>query len=201
MFTDIPKPKIEFYDMGERLSVSWEELYKYCGPSQIIATALSYRLFEQAFRELDPGACPDRRSLSFLTAFPGRGVLECLEYITRIPSLAPENLVLDLEAGPVEAPPSKPGRFYFELQAGEQRRAYYPRKGFFDETFLNQVASWQDYTPGEEGYEAYRGYKREKARSILAEEEEFFVSSSLPPRRPEKATAPRFYGIDAYREL
>lgn len=187
-------------DQREVLEISQPMLLAYCGSSQIIATALIYRLMDQAFGELSPRLPPRRDRMAFLTAFPGRGVLECVEMVMRLPSLAPERLVLDLEAGPPEAPSAFKGRFYFEIQVEDRRRGYWPVPGYLDDEFRHQVATWQGKSMDDAQYRAYLDYKEAKARTLLEHQGPLFVSL---PLEAGNLAAPResWFGHGAYRDL
>ena len=139
------------------LHISRDDLLKYAGPGQLIASALMLRLYRLAFSELSPEGPPERASIRVLTAFPGDGILACSEMITR--AWTQGRLTIDTEAGPTEAPAALPGRFYFEVSVGERGRGYWVRPGFFDDEFRCQVICFQEGqgTPEEQaGYLAYK---------------------------------------------
>lgn len=192
--------KLLVADQREVLAISREMLYAYCGSSQIIAVSLFHRLMEQAFRELSPGEVPRRDQISFLTAFPGRGILECIELVLRLPSLAPQRLVLDVDAGPSEAPAAFAGRFYFEVQIKDCRRGYYPPAAYLDATFRAQVAAWQDKPMNDGEYRSYMEYKTAKARSLASHEGDLFVSFPVAAR-DVPSLAESWFGHPAYRKL
>lgn len=196
-YQDVP---LRLRDQGDEISVTWNALYSYCGPSQVIATALFYRLAEQAFRELSSEQPPRREALAFLTAFPGRGVLECLEIVTRLPTLAPDRVQLDLEAGPPEAPAAFAGRFYFEFQIGDRRRSYVPVGDYLDDEFRSQVAAWQHTVMNEEQYNSYMDFKWKKAQALMNHRGDLFLSAPQPALQ---LSDPRegWFGIESYRRL
>lgn len=160
-----------FFTVAERgvaIPVTREQLIHYAGPSQIIATALMFRLFGQAFDELSPGKPPERTEISALTAFPGPGILDCIEYATRARTFDDGRLIIDVNAGPEDAPPSVEGRFYFEIEIGGRRRGYWPVSGFFDKTFLDMVRKYQDSAPNRSEEAWYRNYKEQLVGRLLA---------------------------------
>ena len=164
-------------ERGIPIPVTREHLTLYAGPSQIIATALMFRLFARALADLSPEKPPERSDLSVLTAFPGPGILDCIEYVTRARTLNDGRLVIDTDAGPAEAPIALKGRFYFEVGVGRQRRGYWPSEGYFDRAFLNMVAAYQGgrNTPEEET--AYQSFKQQLIGRILgAPEDTLFCS-------------------------
>ncbi|MDC7233958.1 MAG: hypothetical protein PQJ58_12065 [Spirochaetales bacterium] len=201
MFNRFLNQPLILKDQRDPVAISWDQLYGYCGPTQVIATALAFRLFEQAFRELTPDAMPERDKISVLTAFPGRGILECIEMITRIPSLAAHRIDVKPDAGSREAPTAYIGRFYFEVQHGESRRSYRPVPGYFDDEFRNQVASWQNKEMSGIEYDNYMSYKWDKAQSILNHTGNLFISEAVPPRSLEPAGKARWFGLKEYADL
>ena len=172
-------------DDGEVLSFTWESLYAYCGPTQIIASALVFRLLARAFRDLSPEAAPDRSDLSFLTAFGGRGIAEAVELVTRIGSRRPDRYIVDTGAARPEAPDAAGGKLYFEVQVGRRRRGYWPSPALFDDHFRDQVGRYQEGGGTAEEREAYRLFKRRLAAAILAESDDaLFGSRETPKREP-----------------
>lgn len=155
-------------DEGVPLSFTWNSMYAFCGPRQIIASALMFRLFERAFRELSPGAAPERGEIAFLSGFPGQGIAECVELVTRIASRCPERYRVDPTAAPAEAPDSIGGKFYFEVEIGARRRAYWPSARLFDDDFRARVIRFQDGDCTAEERAAYADYKRTLAQTIYA---------------------------------
>ena len=188
-------------DQRDPVSISWDQLYAYCGPTQVIATAVASRLFEQAIRELSPRTAPRRNEMALLTAFPGRGILECIEMVTRIPTLAPHRLTVDPQAGPAEAPTAYIGRFYFEVQIGKDRRSYLPAPGYFDDEFRSRVSSFQNRRLKDEEYASYMAFKWRKAQSIMNHEGDFFSSKAIPPTLLEPEGKAGWYGLQAYADI
>ena len=161
------------------LSFGRDDLLKYAGPSQLIASALTLRLFAQAFSDLSPAAPPLRSDIRVLTAFPGDGILACTEMITR--AWTQGRLTIDEGAGPAEAPPALPGRFYFEVWVAGRGRAYWPRPGFFTDEFRDLVVRFQDGAGSAEEQAAYLAFKHALIGRLLgARAEELFVSAELP---------------------
>lgn len=164
-----------FFTVAERgvpIPVTREHLLFYAGPSQVIASALMYRLFCRALGDLSPARPPERTDISVLTAFPGSGVLDCIEYVTRARTLNDGRLVVDTTAGPPEAPVAGEGKFYFEVEIAGRRQGYWPMQGYFDETFLHMVAQYQDKdsTPAREA--AYQDFKQQLVGRLLGAPED-----------------------------
>jgi hypothetical protein len=201
MFNRFLNHQLILIDQRDTIRISWDQLFGYCGPSQVIATTLAFRLFEQAIREMSPHTAPKRDEMGILTAFPGRGILECIEMITRIPTLASHRLTVAPEAGPPEAPSAYIGRFYFEVQIGNERRSYIPIPDYFDDEFRTQVALFQNKKLNDAEYHSYMSYKWQKAQSIINYDGEFFKSEILPPLSLEPEGKAQWYGLQSYADL
>jgi hypothetical protein len=174
--------RIAVRDAGEILEFSPGSLYAYCGPGQIIASALMFRLFERAFKDLSADTPPDREDIQFLAGFPGTGIAECVELVTRIGTRHPERYTVKPEAAPPEAPPAVSGAMYFEVQIGERRKGYWPPGSLFDDVFRQNVGRYQGGgAPAREQAEYFAYKKRLSAAVLGAPEEGFFSSRELRP--------------------
>jgi hypothetical protein len=162
---------------SEILEFSPASLYAYCGPAQIIASALMFRLFERAFRDLSPQSPPDRKDIRFLAGFPGTGIVECVELVTRIRTRRPERFTVRPEAAPPEAPAAISGFLYFEVQIKDQRRGYWPPPELFDNTFRKNAGLYQNGGGTPEEQAAYLAYKKQLSAAILRSPPETFFSS------------------------
>jgi hypothetical protein len=112
-------------------------------------------------------APPERTDISVLTAFPGSGVLDCIEYVTQARTLYDGRLVVDTTAGPPEAPAAIEGKFSFEVDIAARRQGYWPMQKYFDDTFPHMVAHYQDKdsTPAREA--AYQDFKQQLVGRLL----------------------------------
>lgn len=138
----IPLQFLVVADRDGLVAIGRDDLVRYAGPSQIVASALMLRLFARAFADLSPDAPPHRDAVTVLVAFPGDGILDCVEMITRARTRG--RLVVDETAGPPEALPSIVGRFYFEVAIAGRRRGYWLKPGYFTDGFLAQIRRHQD---------------------------------------------------------
>ena len=161
----------------------WEQVFAYLGYRNIIASALMTRLFARAFADLSPDRPADREGIQVLTAFPGDGILEAVELVTRLPTRHPDRFVVDAHAGPADAPEAIGGRFYFEVQVGTDRRGYWPSARIFDAGFREQVIRYQDGVGSPEELSRFRTFKRRTTQAILrAPEDALFSSIVVTPR-------------------
>jgi len=62
---------ISVYDDGVRLDIPFEACVLYHGRDSIGGLSLGYRLLRFALNKLTEGRIPERREISFKTAFPG----------------------------------------------------------------------------------------------------------------------------------
>lgn len=187
----MPDNIIAVRDNNEVLEFSPASLYAYCGPTQIIAAALMFRLFERAFADLSPGLAPDREDIWFLAGFPGTGIAECAELVTRLRTRRPERFRIGPGAAPPEAPRTVSGALYFEVQIKGQRKGYWPPGELFDDVFRRNVGLYQDGGGTAKEREEYLAYKKGLSTAILrAPGEGFFSSRDVTPSRDVTDGAP-----------
>ncbi|MDR1257644.1 MAG: hypothetical protein LBJ86_07850 [Spirochaetaceae bacterium] len=173
----MPDNIIVVRENNEALEFSPSSLYAYCGPKQIIASALIFRLFERAFAELSPERPPDRDDIRFLAGFPGTGIAECVELVTRIKTRRPERFSVNPDAAPPEAPRTVSGAMYFEVQIKGRRKGYWPPGELFDDVFRRNVGLYQNGGGSAKEQEEYLTYKKRLSAAILAAPPEGFFSS------------------------
>ncbi|MHB9291735.1 hypothetical protein Holit_00818 [Hollandina sp. SP2] len=173
----MPDKVIAVRDKGEMLAFSLISLYAYCGPTQITASTLMFRLFQRAFRDLSPEAPPEREDMQFLSGFPRTGIAEWVELVTRIRTPRPQRSPVDPRAAPREAPEAVSGVLYFEVQIKERRRGYGPPRELFDEVFRKKVSLFQDGGGTVQEQEAYLPYKKQLSAAILCTSRESFFAS------------------------
>lgn len=138
----VPVQFVTVADQDGCLAIGRDDLVRYAGPSQIVASALMLRLFARAFADLSPQTPPRRDDIKVLVAFPGDGVLDCVEMITRARTRG--RLAIDESAGPADALPATVGRFYFEVEIAGRRLGYSLKPGFFSDSFVAQIRRHQD---------------------------------------------------------
>ncbi len=127
-------------------------------------------------------APPERTDISVLTAFPGSGVLDCIEYVTRARTLNDGRLVVDTTAGPPEAPAAIEGKFSFEVEIAARKQGYWPMQKYFDDTFPQMVAHYQDKDSASAHQAAYQDYKQQLVGGLLGALEDMLFHHA-PVRR------------------
>ena len=65
---------ISVYDDGVRLDIPFEACVLYHGRDSIGGLSLGYRLLRFALNKLTDGRIPERKEITFKTAFPGPGL-------------------------------------------------------------------------------------------------------------------------------
>ncbi|MCC7049847.1 MAG: hypothetical protein IT562_24280 [Alphaproteobacteria bacterium] len=152
-------------DGGALIAIDRGHLLAFAGPDQIVATALMFRLYDHAIADLSPGVPPQRRRIATLVAFPGPGILDCVEMVTR--AREGDRLTVATEAGPSDAPPALLGRFYFEIAMEGRRRAYWPMPGYFTADFLDRVRRFQDGAGTAAEQADYQAFKHELVGRLI----------------------------------
>mgnify|MGYP001338072509 CR=1 FL=1 len=154
------KPPVQFVAVADRdgvMAIGRDDLIRYAGAEQIVASALCLRLFALAFADLSPAAPPRRDGIQVLVGFPGDGILDCVEMITRARTKG--RLTIDTDAGPPHVPPALVGRFYWEIRIGDRACGYSLREGYFTPEFTEQVRRHQS---GEGAPEELARYQQAK---------------------------------------
>lgn len=168
-----------YFTVAERglpIQISRDHLTFYSGPSQIIATALMFRLYKRAIADLSPDSIPERTDITTLVSFPGPGILDCVEYVSRARTADDGRLVIDSEAGTDDSPKALIGRFYFEIDIGGKRSGYWPVPGYFDDHFLDMVRTYQGGQGSVQEEADYQNFKQNIVDRILgADEKDLFV--------------------------
>lgn len=175
----VPLQFVTVADQDGLVAIGRDDLVRYAGPSQIVASALVLRLFARAIADLSPDAPPHRDDIRVLVAFPGDGILDCVEMISRARTRG--RLTIDIEAGPPEALPSIVGRFYFEVAVGDRRRGYWLRPGYFTDAFVAQIRRHQDGAGTPEELDDYQIAKHALIGRLLgAPDAALFDSKEIP---------------------
>jgi hypothetical protein len=153
----LPLQFVTVRDQDGVVAIGQDDLVRYAGPGQIVASALCLRLFARSFADLSPEGPPLRDEIRVLLAFPGPGILDGVEMITRARTRG--RLVVDPAAGPASAPRAPVGRFFFAVAIGARSRGYALAPGFFTEAFLTQVTRHQEGAGSAAERAAYLGAK------------------------------------------
>lgn len=121
-------------DAGCRLDISYEDCVRYHGRTAIGGVALGFKVVERALADLCPGAAPERASIEVLTAFPGPGVRDVFEMVTR--AVTRGAYKVDVSAAPAEAPEAVAGRLWFRIKVGDRVGTYQAVPGAMSDEFI-----------------------------------------------------------------
>lgn len=124
---------IRIRDHGTVLTIGYEDCVKYHGRTNIGGVALGFRLLQRAFAGLGL-VLPDREPVTFFTAFPGIGVRDAIEMVTRAHTRGAYRVDTDFPAP--QAPEAAAGRFFFEFGYGERAIRLAPRPGVVPDEFV-----------------------------------------------------------------
>lgn len=126
-------------DRGITLEIGFADLLKYHGRFYIGGVALAFKALELGFRELVPGAVPDRERIGFTTGIglDGPGVIDAVEMVTRAKTRG--TLVTDTAAvrdKPGIVTPEGSGKYYFELRYDKQTIGMAVKPGIIPDEFM-----------------------------------------------------------------
>jgi hypothetical protein len=148
------------------ISFSRENMMSYAGLGQLIASGVVMCLLNRAFSDLCPNSVPWRDRIRILSAFPGQGVIDSIELVTR--AVTSGRFILDPDAAPADAPKTPAGgAMYYEVAYEDRGFAYTFSKNIFNEYWSSQVLSNQDGCPSEESHADYIRYKLEVVAQLL----------------------------------
>ncbi|GAA0597332.1 hypothetical protein [Caenispirillum bisanense] len=109
---------IAVVDNGTVLHIPFSACVAYHGRTSIGGAALGFRLLQHAFALLSADAPPDRADITFFTAFPGPGLRDAVELVTR--AVTRDAYRVDTTAD-VPGPEGVVGRMYFEVEIAGRR--------------------------------------------------------------------------------
>lgn len=149
------------------LSFTRDDMIRYAGPDQVIATALMFQLFTRAFAELDDGNGIQRNEITMQIGFPGPGVVDCTELVLRGRTRNQINVTVKTEDLPMEAPEALIGRFYFEFEYAGKRIGLWPVDGLFTAEFREMAKKFQPRKGTEQDQAAYQAFKDDLIKRLL----------------------------------
>lgn len=171
--------QIAVFDHGTLLCIPFEACVAYHGRTSIGGVALGFRLLQHAFARLSPDAPPDRARLSFFTAFPGPGLRDAVEMVTRAVS---RNAYVVDPAAAVQAPEGVRGRMYFEVALDDTRLRLALVEGALSAEFIALGRICTAGTPSNDQRARWGALKEELASTIMASAAaDLFVELYGPP--------------------
>ncbi|WP_333824554.1 hypothetical protein [Pinisolibacter sp.] len=128
---------IRILDHGTELAITYDDCIRYHGRTSIGGVALGFRLLQLALADLSPGRVPERAEISLRTAFPGPGLRDAIEMVTR--AVSRRAYVVDEALAPLDAPDAPEavaGRLWFEITIAGARQTYAVVDGAMSEEFV-----------------------------------------------------------------
>lgn len=129
---------ITVLDGGKLHSFSYDEMEKYHGPLAPGGIAFACKLMQLAFPLFSPNGPVERRALAVETSFPGLGVRDAFEMVTRCVSR--EAYRFDLSVGDAFEDRGAMRGFVFRLTYHDQSLTLILRDGIMRQAFLDMVA-------------------------------------------------------------
>jgi len=126
--------EIRVLDHGTELAVSFETCVAFHGRTSIGGLALGFRVMQLALIDLAPGRVPERDEIRFRTAFPGPGLRDAVEMVSRAVTRGAYTVDESL-AGP-DVPEAPRGRLWFEVTIGASVGVYVARDGALPADFV-----------------------------------------------------------------
>lgn len=125
---------VSVMDSGIRLDISFEDCVRYHGRTSIGGVALGFRLVQKALSDLCPDEVPERAEISVRTAFPGPGLRDAIEMVTR--AVTRGAYEIDTGAAPGTAPEAAIGRLWFEIRIRGRVAVYQAVSGAMSDEFI-----------------------------------------------------------------
>lgn len=126
--------EIRIRDHGSELAVSFDACVTFHGRTSIGGLALGFRVMQLALADLAPGRVPERAEIRFRTAFPGPGLRDAVEMVSRAVTRGVYSV--DETLAPLEAPEAPRGRLWFEVTVGAATGVYMARDGALPADFV-----------------------------------------------------------------
>ncbi|MCH5277699.1 MAG: hypothetical protein J1E80_07690 [Desulfovibrionaceae bacterium] len=114
--SDWVEPDLVVLDQGRPVSFHIADALRYHGLDSVGGVILGFRLAQRALAELSPYGPAERRELALFTSFPGYGVRDTLELVTRMVSEG--RYTVDPSFVDERASEGVTGRCYFRFSLG-----------------------------------------------------------------------------------
>ena len=162
----IPPTTLVVQDREGLLSYTQDDLIKYAGHERLIASAVVMRLFYEAFKDLSPLEPPYRDEIYIISSYPGKGVRDCIEMVTRsvterrfeyLPDIAPESA------------PRTPigGAMYFRVSYRGKAFSYTFSSDILNSKWCSEVIENQEGSASMEQHATYMNYKFKVVADLL----------------------------------
>ncbi len=150
-------------DRGVPLALTLEACRLYHGEDSIGGLALGFRLLAWALPLLSDDPI-ERGEISFATAFPGPGLTDAVEMVTRARS---RGMLRLLHEAPLQAPEGVYGRMYFEVCARGRRLPVTLAAGALPQEFVRTGRLVKAGSADAAVHVRWEQLKRELARAVI----------------------------------
>lgn len=137
-------------DQGRPVCFHIQDVFNYHGLDAVGGAVLGFRLLQRAFAELSPEGPAERRAMSLFTSFPGFGVRDACELITRMVTegryRVNPNFIEERASDGVN------GRCYFRFSLGERTVELTPPPAVPSAEFIRWGRAAKQSSPQEADY-------------------------------------------------
>ena len=163
---DWESPFLTVNDEGSPLRFGIRDAFSYHGYDAPGGVVLGFRLLQRAFALLAPGKTPERRKLALHTAFPGFGLRDTMELVTRM--VTDGRYSVDTAIDDERAQEGVAGRFYYCFAFEGRSVELAPIPGYPGPDFirLGKASKLPGFSCADAG--AWKAAKFELANTLLA---------------------------------
>ena len=127
-------PSITVLDNGRPVTFTLDNAMNYHGYDAVGGVALGFRLLQRAIALLSPDALPERRQFEVFTNFPGLGVRDTFELVTRM--VTGGRFTLDASFVDPRTPEGVTGGVYFRFSLNGKTVELAPAEGHPSKRFV-----------------------------------------------------------------
>lgn len=157
------KETIKIYDDGVLLEIPFEACILYHGKDSIGGLSFGFRLLKWVLDDLCKGEIPERKDITVKTAFPGPGLRDAMEMVTRCVTRGAYQVI---DYFPAEAPEGVYGRMYFEISYKGKVLKVYLSPGVFSDEFIATGRAIKKGNCTKEQLEHWRNLKNELSDAV-----------------------------------
>ena len=166
---------VKVVEKGVELDIPFHACVLYHGKDSIGGLSLGYRLMYWALNYLsEDGEIPRREDISFKTAFPGPGLRDAVEMISRAVTAGRYEV---LKEAPLCAPEGVYGHMYFEISLRDKTVKVALKPGVIDDDFIQTGRSFKKENLTPEGLRHWEDLKKNLAEKVWSVEN---LSDVLP---------------------
>ncbi len=155
---------VKVIEKGVELNIPFHACVLYHGKDSIGGLSLGYRLMYWALNYLaEDGEIPKREDISFKTAFPGPGLRDAVEMISRVVTYGRYEV---LKEAPSCAPEGVYGRMYFEISLRDKTVKVALKPGVIGEDFIQTGRSFKKENLTPEGLQHWEDLKKNLSEKV-----------------------------------